>query len=306
MRTAPSLDCFGTVFLLLRTAYDTVVYGQIREERWGGIFLSLVSVLLLGLLQGLTEFLPVSSSGHLVLAQSFLSGFSQPGALLDVALHLGTLGAVCVYFRRDIFLLATACFSADHPEAATSRRFLWLLVLGSVPTMLIGLTFREQFESLFTNPQGAGLALLVTGTLLFVTDCIRGQGRLLSEMRVRDAVLIGIAQGCAIIPGLSRSGTTIAAGVLLGLERDLLVRYSFLLSVPMIGGAFLLQLMLHWEEVVSEIDVFAYTLGTLVAAGVGYASIPLLIRMTRSQRLSPFAYYCWAIGGLAVLCTTSF
>lgn len=268
--------------------------------------MSLVSVLLLGLLQGLTEFLPVSSSGHLVLAQSFISGFSQPGALLDVALHLGTLGAVCVYFRRDIVLLATAYFSADHPDAATSRRFLWLLVMGSVPTMIIGLSFREQFEALFTNPQSAALALLVTGALLFVTDRIRGQGRALSEMRGRDSVLIGIAQGCAIIPGISRSGTTIAAGVLLGLERDLLVRYSFLLSIPMIGGAFLLQLVLHWEEVVNGIDVFAYTLATLVAAGVGYASIPLLIRMTRSQRLSLFAYYCWAIGGVALLFTTSF
>lgn len=268
--------------------------------------MSLVSVLLLGLLQGLTEFLPVSSSGHLVLAQSFISGFSQPGALLDVALHLGTLGAVCVYFRRDIFLLATSCFSVGHPEAATSRRFLWLLVMGSVPTMIIGLSFREQFESLFTNAQGVGLALLVTGTLLFVTDRVHGQGRPLSEMRIRDAVLIGIAQGCAIMPGISRSGTTIVAGVLLGLERDLLVRYSFLLSIPMIGGAFLLELMLHWKEVVSGIDVFAYTLGILVAAGVGYASIPLLIRMTRSQRLSPFAYYCWAIGGVALLFTTNF
>lgn len=277
-----------------------------RIARRGGIVLSLVSVLLLGLLQGVTEFLPVSSSGHLVLAQSFISGFSQPGSLLDVALHLGTLGSVCAYFRRDIVLLATSCFSTEHPQAITSRRFLWLLVVGSVPTMLIGLTFNDQFEALFSNPQVAGLALLVTGTLLFVTDRISGQGRALAEMQVRDAVLIGIAQGCAIVPGISRTGTTITAGVLLGLERDLLVRYSFLLSVPVIGGAFLLQLLLHWEEVVSKVDVLAYALGTLVAAGVGYATIPLLIRMTRSQRLSPFAYYCWAIGGVAVLCTTIF
>ena len=255
---------------------------------------SSLPVLLLGLLQGLTEFLPVSSSGHLVVAQSWIPGFSQPGVLLDAALHLGTLGAVCVYFRRDLYLLAASCVSSHHPQAASSRRLLGLLITGSVPTLLIGLSFRGCFEALFSDPCGAGLALLVTGSLLFATDRVQPPGR--AEMRVRDSLLIGLAQGLALVPGLSRSGTTIATGIFLGLERELLVRYSFLLSIPAVGGAFVLQLVSHWEEVVSGLDVASYTLGTLVAAGVGYASIPLLIRLTRTRRLSPFAYYCWVLG----------
>ena len=129
---------------------------------------SIVPALLLGLLQGLTEFLPVSSSGHLVLAQSMLPGFSQPGVLLDVALHIGTLGAVCVYFRHDLQNLVLAFFSSQRPDATDSRRLLWLLITGSIPTAVIGLVFRESFEQMFTNAQGAALALLVTGGLLFL------------------------------------------------------------------------------------------------------------------------------------------
>ena len=262
---------------------------------------SSLPVVLLGLLQGLTEFLPVSSSGHLVLAQHSIPGFSQPGVLLDAALHLGTLLAVCVYFRRDLYLLAVSCVSSHHPQAAGARRLLGLLATGSVPTLLIGLSFRRHFEALFSDPHTAGLALLVTGGLLFATDRVRPPGRSLAEMRVYDSVLIGLAQGLALIPGLSRSGSTIATGVFLGLERELLVRYSFLLSIPAVGGAFGLQLVSHWEDVVGGLDVASYALGTLVAAGVGYASIPLLMRLTKARSLSPFAYYCWTLGCMALL-----
>ena len=262
---------------------------------------SSLPVVLLGLLQGLTEFLPVSSSGHLVVAQHSIPGFSQPGVLLDAALHLGTLVAVCVYFRRDLYLLAISCVSSQHPQAASARRLLGLLATGSVPTLLIGLSFRRHFEALFSDPQAAGLALLVTGGLLFATDRVRPSDRSLAEMRVRDSVLIGLAQGLALIPGLSRSGSTIATGVFLGLERELLVRYSFLLSIPAVGGAFGLQLVSHWEDVVGGIDVASYALGSLVAAGVGYASIPLLMRLTKARSLSPFAYYCWTLGCAALL-----
>ncbi len=256
-------------------------------------------VALLGLLQGLTEFLPVSSSGHLVVAQYAIPGFSQPGGLLDAVLHLGTLAAVCVYFRRDLSLLAVACVSPHHPGAAASRRLLWLLIAGSLPTMAVGLSFREQFEALFSDPHSAGLALLVTGGLLFATDRVQPRGR--TGIRLGDAALIGLAQGLAIIPGLSRSGTTIATGVFLGLERGPLVRYSFLLSIPAVGGAFVLQLASHWEAVVNGLDLVSYALGALVAAGVGYASIPLLVGLTRDRSLSPFAYYCWALGGVALV-----
>ena len=261
---------------------------------------SLVPAVLLGLLQGLTEFLPVSSSGHLALAQSLIPGFSQPGVLFDVTLHIGTLVAVCIYFWQDLRGMALSLFSSGRGDAAASRRMLWLLIAGSVPTAAIGLLFRKQFEAMFSDVYGVGVWFIVTGALLFLTDRVSTRGRELSAMGLLDALVIGIAQGLAIIPSLSRSGATIAAGVFLGLERGLLVRYSFLLSIPAVAGAFVLELVTHRHEALQGFDPLAYGAGTLAALVVGYWSIGVLLNMTRSRRLSVFAYYCWAVGGLAL------
>ena len=261
---------------------------------------SLVPAVLLGLLQGLSEFLPVSSSGHLALAQSLIPGFSQPGVLFDVTLHIGTLVAVCIYFWQDLRGMALSLFSSGRGDAAASRRMLWLLIAGSVPTAAIGLLFRKQFEAMFSDVYGVGVWFIVTGALLFLTDRVSTRGRELSAMGLLDALVIGVAQGLAIIPSLSRSGATIAAGVFLGLERGLLVRYSFLLSIPAVAGAFVLELVTHRHEALEGFDPLAYGVGTLAALVVGYWSIGVLLNMTRSRRLSVFAYYCWAVGGLAL------
>ena len=261
---------------------------------------SLVPAVLLGLLQGLTEFLPVSSSGHLALAQSLIPGFSQPGVLFDVTLHIGTLVAVCIYFWQDLREMVLSLFSSGRGDAAASRRMLWLLIAGSVPTAAIGLLFRKQFEAMFSDVYGVGVWFIVTGALLFLTDRVSTRGRALSAMGLLDALVIGVAQGLAIIPSLSRSGATIAAGVFLGLERGLLVRYSFLLSIPAVAGAFVLELVTHRHEALQGFDPLAYGAGTLAALVVGYWSIGVLLNMTRSRRLSVFAYYCWAVGGLAL------
>jgi undecaprenyl-diphosphatase len=260
---------------------------------------SLGVAVLLGLLQGLTEFLPISSSGHLVLAQSLIPGFFQPGVLFDVALHIGTLVAVCVYFWRDLWAMFLSLFSAEHQETAASRRLLWLLIVGSVPTAVIGVLFRKQFESMFNDVSGAGVWFIITGILLFLTDRVSTRGRGLAAMGFFDALVIGVAQGLAIIPALSRSGATIAAGVFLGLERTLLVRYSFLLSIPAIAGAFVLEVVAHRHDMSQGFDSLAYSVGTLAAGIVGYWSIAVLLNMTRSRRLSVFAYYCWSVGVLA-------
>ena len=260
---------------------------------------SLVSALLLGLLQGFTEFLPISSSGHLVLVQSFIPGFSQPGVLFDTTLHIGTLVAVCIYFWKDLWEMLVSLFSSGTREARDSRRLLWLLIVGSVPTAAIGLLFRKQFEAMFNDIYGVGEWFIVTGILLFLTDRVTTRGRDLPAMGVLDALVIGVAQGLAIIPALSRSGATIAAGVFLGLERGLLVRYSFLLSIPAVAGAFVLELVAHRHEALQGFDPLAYSVGALAALIVGYWSIAVLLNMTRSRRLSVFAYYCWAIGVLA-------
>jgi len=259
---------------------------------------SVIPALFLGILQGLTEFLPVSSSGHLVLAQGLIPGFSQPGVLFDVTLHIGTLVAVCLYFRKDLWAILLSLFSPATDEAVANRRLLWLLIVGSIPTAIIGLLFRKQFEAMFNDLRGAGIWFIITGLLLFITDRVQTSGRQLPAMRAVDALVIGIAQGLSIIPALSRSGSTIAAGIFLGLDRDLLVRYSFLLSIPAVAGAFVLELGAHRHDALQGFDPLAYGVGTIAALLVGYWSIAVLLNMTRSRRLSVFAYYCWAIGVL--------
>lgn len=261
----------------------------------------LVSALLLGLLQGFTEFLPISSSGHLVLVQSLLPGFSQPGVLFDVTLHLGTLVAVCVYFWSDLRSLFLSLFARKSAITREDRRLLWLLIVGSVPTAVIGLLFRKQFEAMFDDLQGAGIWFVITGILLFVTDRVSTRGRDLREMTLFDALVIGTAQGISIIPALSRSGSTIAAGIFLGLERQMLVRYSFLLSIPAIAGAFLLELVAHRQEALAGFDPLVYSGGTLAAGILGYWSIAVLLRMTQSRRLSVFGYYCVVLGMLTLV-----
>lgn len=252
--------------------------------------------LLLGVLQGITEFLPISSSGHLVLAHALFPQFSQPGVLFDATLHIGTLIAVCLYFWRDLWQMGTSPFAPVDEEVAASRRLLWLVIIGTIPTVILGLLFRRQFEAMFTDLRGTGVWFVITGVLLFLTDRVTTKGRKLSAMGTLDALAIGFAQGLSIIPALSRSGSTIAAGVFLGLERGLLVRYSFLLSVPAVLGAFLLEIVAHRQAIAQDFDLFSYSVGTLAAAIVGYWSIAVLLHMTRSRRLSIFGVYCCIVG----------
>src|SRR5262245_10808828 len=259
---------------------------------------SILTALFLGILQGLTEFLPVSSSGHLVLAQALLPNLSHPGVVFEVTLHIGTLVAVCLYFWKDLWAMALALFSPRDEKTANDRWLLWLVIIGTIPTGIIGVLFRKQFEAMFSDLRGAGIWFVITGIILFVTDRVTTRGRQLQEMRMLDAIVIGIAQGVSIIPALSRSGSTIAAGILLGLDRTLLVRYSFLLSVPAIAGAFLLEVISHRHELLQGLDLIAYGLGAVVAGVVGYWSISVLLDLTRSRRLSLFAYYCFIVGAV--------
>jgi undecaprenyl-diphosphatase len=262
---------------------------------------SILTALFLGILQGLTEFLPVSSSGHLVLAQALLPHLSQPGVVFEVTLHIGTLVAVCLYFWEDLWAMVLALFSPQDEKTANDRWLLWLVIVGTIPTGIIGVLFRKQFESMFTDLRGAGIWFVITGIILFITDRITTQGRQLEKMSMWDATVIGLAQGASIIPALSRSGSTIAAGIALGLDRTLLVRYSFLLSIPAVAGAFILEVISHRHELLLGFDPIAYGLGTVAAGVIGYWSIAVLLNLTRSRRLSIFAYYCFIVGVCAFL-----
>ncbi|MBN2232932.1 MAG: undecaprenyl-diphosphate phosphatase [Deltaproteobacteria bacterium] len=256
--------------------------------------MDILQAVILGIVQGVTEFLPVSSSGHLVIGQHLLPGFRQPGVAFDVILHGATLLAVVIFFRRDIGALVTGIFAADPATAAGQRRLLLLLVLGTIPTGIIGVGGKDLFVALFENPVLAGAMLLVTGTLLLLAHRRRNRQRPLEQVRATDAVVMGITQGLAIIPGISRSGSTIAVGMLMGVEGTAAARLSFLLSIPAITGAVILSL--PDISAVPAADLPAYLGGGGAAFAAGLLSLRLLIFTIEKHRLGLFAGYCFAAG----------
>ena len=266
--------------------------------------MSLSEAIGLGVVQGLTEFLPVSSSGHLVIIQHFLPDFAEPGQLFDLLLHLGTVVAACVYFRRDlagIFRGFLQPKEEDSRQRGDGRRLGLLVLVGSLPTALIGLAFKEQLTLLFERPRVAAAMLLLSAALLYGADRMPGAERGLERMNWRQALLIGTVQGLAIIPGISRSGSTIATGIFCRLDRDLAARYSFLLMIPAVLGASLLQARHLWGMCCGAGRIGALLAGFLSSLLVGYLTIDLLMKVVRSKRLSYFAYYCLALGAGALV-----
>jgi len=253
--------------------------------------------IILGVVQGLTEFLPVSSSGHLVLGQHLL-GLDQPEMLFDVAVHVGTLLAVAAYFWRDLWAMLRGFWGRDE-EAERGRRLIWLVGVGSVPTAVVGVLFRHDFEALFASVTAVGVALLITGCLLMATHFAPPSRREIWRFGAGRAFWVGLAQGLAITPGISRSGSTISVALLLGVERRLAAHYSFLLSLPAILGA----LLLHLLELAPGQEV-AWTpllLGGAVAGVTGLAALRLLIGVVQRGGLHWFAFYCWALGATALI-----
>jgi len=255
--------------------------------------MTLSQALFLGALQGATEFLPVSSSGHLAIAQHFLPGFDQPGVLFDVMLHVGTMVAVAIYFHRELSALLASPFRRGE-DARLQQRLLFLLIAGSVPTAIIGLTFQDFFVGLFDNIFVVSSMLLVTGALLFAAERFRQGGRKEGELALSDALVVGAVQGCAIIPGISRSGSTIAALLLKGVDGETAARFSFLLAVPAVLGAALLSAGELGEVATEYIPL--YLAGTATAFLTGLLSIHLLLAVIRRRRLLYFAVYCWLAG----------
>ncbi|MDY6951263.1 MAG: undecaprenyl-diphosphate phosphatase [Thermodesulfobacteriota bacterium] len=268
-----------------------------------------LQAILLGMVQGLTEFLPVSSSGHLVLLQA-LFGFKEPDLFFDVSVHVGTLVAVCVFFFGDLRDIALAFFSKSTWSAGNmgrlhqwrqvpELRLLALIVIGSVPTAVLGLAFRPLAGHLFSSVRVVGVMLLVTGLLLWFTRPLQQKGR--AELTVWDALCVGVMQGLAILPGISRSGSTIAIGLFKGLDRETAARYSFLLSIPAIVGAMALELV---QARISGMPPLGPTLiGACVAGAVGYMALKTLIRFVKKGTLYTFAFYCWPLGGIVILCS---
>lgn len=248
----------------------------------------------LGVLQGVTEFLPVSSSGHLALAQRLIPGFHQPGVLFDAMLHLGTALAIVVFERNAV---------RQWLRSAAGRRMLLLLVVGTAATAVPAFPLRHLAEGAFLKPAWVGIALVVTGFVVVSTRCLSGDGSDEAGMTWRQAAVIGLAQGFAIFPGISRSGTTIAAGLGAGLERTWAARFSFVLAVPAIAGATLVEVAGARGQLAAMGSGFwlPCVLGAGAAGLSGYLALGVVLRTVTSRVFHRFGWYCIPVGVIVLL-----
>lgn len=255
--------------------------------------MTIIEAGILGLVQGLTEFLPVSSSGHLIIAQHFLK-INDGGLLFDVLLHFATLVAVVAVYWKDLLDMI------KHPF----QKYTYLLILGTIPTAIIGLVFNDTFERLFSSVTIVGYMLLITGFILLAAEFISRTIFSSSRFKYWQALVVGTAQGMAITPGISRSGTTIAMGLLVGLERAEAARFSFLLSIPAILGASILEIKDF--AMTSQIGfhlILPYAIGMIAAAISGYFAIKLLLGILTKGKLYYFSIYCWLLGAATIFFT---
>lgn len=273
--------------------------------------MSIIQAWILGVIQGLTEFLPISSSGHLVIAQR-LFGLVEPGIAFDISVHLGTLAAVVIFFRKEILEVNDAAIAgckrlfAKQDSFSTlyanehGFRLAMLLAAGSIPTAIIGIFLQTISELLFTSIAltggmliVTGIILVLTGVLLWITKNAKASEKGLSEFSLKTALWIGVVQGFAIIPGISRSGSTIAAGLLLGLDKKTAGTFSFLLSIPAIIGAAGLHVVLSGLD---DIQIIQVLIGLLTSFVIGFLSLGILMRIVKRGRLYVFAPYCLVVG----------
>jgi len=253
---------------------------------------------LLGVLQGLTEFLPVSSSGHLGLAQFLVPGFSQPGVVFDAMLHVGTAAAVVWYERREIGRWLTT---------SGGRRLFGLLIVGTIATAVIAFPVKDLAESAFVRPLWIGAALIVTGLIVGLTRWLPGGTRDEQGTTWRQAALIGLAQGLAVFPGLSRSGVTIASALGAGLDRSWAPRFSFLLAVPAIAGVTVLEVF-DERQALAAAGVWYWLMcfvGAVAAGVAGYFALKLVVKTLSSRVFHRFAWYCVPLGLLVIALTWS-
>ena len=258
-----------------------------------------LTAFLLGLIQGVAEFLPISSSGHLAIAQNLL-GMSAAGSVpefFDVLLHLGTLVAVFAAYWHEIGDLVHRTTPTPVPPA---RRLILLIIVGTLPLFAV-LPVRKAVQGLSDNMFFVGGALIFTGLLLFVCDGVRKGRKTERSATWLDALLVGVGQALATLPGVSRSGMTITAGCFVGYERQFAVRFSFLLSIPAVLGANILSIGDAVAEGINAAEVPMYLVGVVTAAVVGYLCIRLLKYVADKGRFGAFAYYCWAVGVLTLV-----
>ena len=262
--------------------------------------MSAIEAIVLGLVQGLTEFLPISSSGHLRIVPALL-GWEDPGAAFTAVIQLGTMAAVLVYFRRDLWAIGSAWvreLRRPFRELGHEAKLGWFIVLGTIPISIFGVVFSDQIESGARDLYLIGSALILFSFVMLLAERVGSQRRELAEMEVRDGLFVGLAQALALIPGISRSGATISAGLLRGFDRAAAARYSFLLSVPavVLSGLFELREVGEGESASAAATIIA----TLVAFASGYAAIAWLLRYLATHTMGIFIAYRIPLGVLVL------
>ena len=281
--------------------------------------MELIKAIILGLIQGVAEFLPISSSGHLAIFKNVLGFDTDTGLLFDVLLHLGTLAAVFVVFWKDIFRLVKEGFAIIgrffmslfqcvikkekwQPVITTPyRRFVMLIIVSTIPTGIMGVLLSDVINAASATLIVPGILLLVNGIQLLVSDRLPDEKSTEEDASYTKAAVVGVAQGVATFPGISRSGTTITACLACGFSREFAVKYSFIMSIPAILGALVLELLDFAPELLSASEVMNYLVGTVISGVVGYICIKTMLVIVRGKKFKYFAYYCFAMGAFAVL-----
>lgn len=268
-----------------------------------------IKAIILGIVQGLTEFLPVSSSGHLVIFQKLLD-FEHGGLLFEVAVHFGTLLAVVIVFREDIYKMIKAVLYLPHAFSPVKRdESPWVkyiifdiyIIVASIPAAVVGLAFEDQIEALFDNTYSTLIALFVTGLILLSFRLKKKIKQKNSKLTMSKSLLIGLAQAFAIIPGISRSGSTIMTGIWTGINRETAAKFSFIMSVPVIFGATLLKTFDLFENPIQTSELLLILVSTIASAISGYFAIIWLIAVIKKQKLDYFGYYCMAVSVIGLV-----
>jgi undecaprenyl-diphosphatase len=265
---------------------------------------------ILGLVQGLSEFLPISSSGHLALLQHYFGIDGDRVLTFTVLLHLGTLIAVFIAYRQIIWgLIKELClFIAEiftgkgfHLKKNNTRKLGVMIIIASVPAAIVGLLFDDYVEAAFTSIIGIGACLMITGALLFVAEQISSGKRDLSKANFRNSFVIGLFQAIALLPGISRSGSTIVGGLLLGFTRELAVTFAFLISIPTVLGAVVLEIPDVIEQGFTGDLLAPSIVGVFMAAVAGFAAIKIMIKLVTGKKLYIFSIYTWVIGVVVII-----
>lgn len=267
--------------------------------------------IVLGIVQGLTEFLPISSSGHLVIFQELfgMNDLEESHLLFDTLLHFGTLLSIFLVYNKDIYYLIKEFFGIltdiskgeVNIHASPYRKMIMLLITATIPTVIIGLLFKDMFDLMFKSIRVVGFTLLFTGFLLSISNKLISGSKDEANAKYSNAFIIGLFQGMAIMPGISRSGSTIVAGLLNGFKKEFAVKFSFLISIPAILGAAVLQIPDLLRQGIDSTIIFPYIAGTLAAAITGFIAIKFLINLLNKGKFYLFSYYCWGIGVFIIL-----